>query len=268
MSGSPVYIDGKLLGAVSYSLGAFPREPIAGITPIGEMVDAVNAAGPRVADRSLGGRVAGDACGGVLRRSAGSWLAPPLRSAPSRGRAHHRSRLARGSRTDASSDRRRDGARRSDAVRSIAGCARRSRCRSCPSNRVRPRSGNAERAARPWRPCGAQPDQRRSASRSHRHGHPCRSRSGLRVRSSISESRHDGVPDDARQGAHCAPESADLDETGVDGTGDRHDEPGPDDRPSAEHLEPPRGSSTINLALGSARAARGDSDSLFFVTRR
>ena len=53
MSGSPVYIDGKLLGAVSYSLGAFPREPIAGITPIGEMVDAVNAAGPRIADRSL-----------------------------------------------------------------------------------------------------------------------------------------------------------------------------------------------------------------------
>src|SRR5262245_4909397 len=53
MSGSPVYLDGKLLGAVSYSLGAFPREPIAGITPIGEMVDAVNAAGPRGADRSL-----------------------------------------------------------------------------------------------------------------------------------------------------------------------------------------------------------------------
>ena len=53
MSGSPVYIEGKLLGAVSYSLGAFPREPIAGITPIGEMVDAVNASGPRVTDRSL-----------------------------------------------------------------------------------------------------------------------------------------------------------------------------------------------------------------------
>src|SRR5438270_2310569 len=31
MSGSPVYIDGKLIGAVSYSLGSFPKEPIAGI---------------------------------------------------------------------------------------------------------------------------------------------------------------------------------------------------------------------------------------------
>ena len=40
MSGSPVYIDGKLLGAVSYQLGQFPKEPIAGITPIGEMTDA------------------------------------------------------------------------------------------------------------------------------------------------------------------------------------------------------------------------------------
>jgi hypothetical protein len=40
MSGSPVYIDGRLLGAVSYALGQFPKEPIAGITPIGEMTDA------------------------------------------------------------------------------------------------------------------------------------------------------------------------------------------------------------------------------------
>jgi hypothetical protein len=37
MSGSPVYIDGKLIGAVSYALGSFSKEPIAGITPIDEM---------------------------------------------------------------------------------------------------------------------------------------------------------------------------------------------------------------------------------------
>lgn len=40
MSGSPVYIDGRLVGAVSYSLGQFSKEPIAGITPIDEMIDA------------------------------------------------------------------------------------------------------------------------------------------------------------------------------------------------------------------------------------
>ncbi len=39
MSGSPVYIDGRLVGAVSYSLGAFSKEPIAGITPIAEMTE-------------------------------------------------------------------------------------------------------------------------------------------------------------------------------------------------------------------------------------
>jgi hypothetical protein len=42
MSGSPVYIDGKLVGAVSYSLGQFSTEAIAGITPIAEMVDATS----------------------------------------------------------------------------------------------------------------------------------------------------------------------------------------------------------------------------------
>jgi hypothetical protein len=40
MSGSPVYIDGRLVGAVSYSIGNFSKEPIAGITPIAEMKDA------------------------------------------------------------------------------------------------------------------------------------------------------------------------------------------------------------------------------------
>ena len=40
MSGSPVYIDGRLIGAVSYSIGAFATEAIAGITPIAEMKDA------------------------------------------------------------------------------------------------------------------------------------------------------------------------------------------------------------------------------------
>lgn len=38
MSGSPVYIDGKLLGAVAYAWG-FAREPIAGITPFEQMLE-------------------------------------------------------------------------------------------------------------------------------------------------------------------------------------------------------------------------------------
>lgn len=38
MSGSPVYVGGKLIGAVAYSFGNFVKEPIAGITPIAEMM--------------------------------------------------------------------------------------------------------------------------------------------------------------------------------------------------------------------------------------
>jgi hypothetical protein len=47
MSGSPVYIDGRLVGAVSYSLGEFSKEPIAGITPISEMLADATLSAPR-----------------------------------------------------------------------------------------------------------------------------------------------------------------------------------------------------------------------------
>ncbi len=38
MSGSPVYIDGRLVGALAYRIGQFSKEPICGITPIGSMM--------------------------------------------------------------------------------------------------------------------------------------------------------------------------------------------------------------------------------------
>jgi len=44
MSGSPVYIDGKLVGAVAYAF-PFAKEPIAGITPIKYMIDIFERAG-------------------------------------------------------------------------------------------------------------------------------------------------------------------------------------------------------------------------------
>src|SRR5258708_25141453 len=53
MSGSPVYVDGRLIRAVAYALGSFSKEPIAGITPISEMTDST-----RFSDvRPLGSRV-------------------------------------------------------------------------------------------------------------------------------------------------------------------------------------------------------------------
>src|SRR6184192_1924370 len=38
MSGSPVYLDGKLAGALSLKLGTFTKDPIAGVTPIADVI--------------------------------------------------------------------------------------------------------------------------------------------------------------------------------------------------------------------------------------
>src|SRR5512136_1707681 len=38
MSGSPVYLEGKLAGAISLKLGVFTKEPIAGVTPIEDVL--------------------------------------------------------------------------------------------------------------------------------------------------------------------------------------------------------------------------------------
>src|SRR6202050_5204979 len=39
MSGSPVYLDGKLAGALAFRIGEFSKEPIAGVTPISDMLE-------------------------------------------------------------------------------------------------------------------------------------------------------------------------------------------------------------------------------------
>jgi SpoIVB peptidase S55 len=41
MSGSPVYVDGKIVGAIAFSF-PFSKEPIAGITPIKQMIELFN----------------------------------------------------------------------------------------------------------------------------------------------------------------------------------------------------------------------------------
>ncbi len=46
MSGSPVYIGGKLIGSVSYGLSSFSKKPIAGITPIEDILRVADAPGP------------------------------------------------------------------------------------------------------------------------------------------------------------------------------------------------------------------------------
>src|ERR1700683_2023488 len=39
MSGSPVYLNGKLAGALAFRIGEFSKEPIAGVTPIADMLE-------------------------------------------------------------------------------------------------------------------------------------------------------------------------------------------------------------------------------------
>jgi hypothetical protein len=71
MSGSPVYLDGKLAGALAFRIGEFSKEPIAGVTPIASMLEinaldrspAEEAAATRPAVTSATGKTAapGDA---------------------------------------------------------------------------------------------------------------------------------------------------------------------------------------------------------------
>ena len=52
MSGSPVYFEGKLAGALSLKLGSFTREAIGGVTPISEMLDVEKSSNADAASKS------------------------------------------------------------------------------------------------------------------------------------------------------------------------------------------------------------------------
>jgi hypothetical protein len=70
MSGSPVYVNGRLIGAISYTWG-FLKEPLAGITPIAEMLDILpgpQGRPPSQEDERLG---ASDPQGGASPDDAG-----------------------------------------------------------------------------------------------------------------------------------------------------------------------------------------------------
>ena len=79
MSGSPVYVDGKLMGAISLRLGAFSPDAICGITPIESMLeiqdfDKSRPADARTPDKASGasssGRHASDLVSQLVLRAA------------------------------------------------------------------------------------------------------------------------------------------------------------------------------------------------------
>ena len=55
MSGSPVYLDGKLAGALAFRIGEFSKEPIAGVTPIADMLE-INALDQSPAEENIAAR--------------------------------------------------------------------------------------------------------------------------------------------------------------------------------------------------------------------
>ncbi len=75
MSGSPVYIDGELVGALSYRIGQFTKEPIAGITPIAQMLEVRDLSAP---DLAVAPSVTADARSEDAERVAGNASPSPL----------------------------------------------------------------------------------------------------------------------------------------------------------------------------------------------
>ena len=210
MSGSPVYIDDRLIGAVSYALGSFAKEPIAGI-PIGRNggvrrqprsgpAPGAHAAAISPARRRTargGGRTRrrpGAAGAGLVRRPDAR---PGATAGGGRGRAATPDSDARG-------------ARRLHA----AGAGRLDR-----SARIRWLRGRRPWAARPCARVSAEPLQAGDAvgamlvrgdldDGSHRHRDDGGGRPRIRLRPSVLQPRIGAVPDDARGRDHRAAESA------------------------------------------------------------
>src|SRR5271154_4508129 len=80
MSGSPVYIEGKLAGALAFRIGEFSKEPIAGVTPIADMLEinaldkspAEEAAATKPAVTNVAGKTSGPGESVALPGSADS----------------------------------------------------------------------------------------------------------------------------------------------------------------------------------------------------
>ncbi len=73
MSGSPVYIGNKLLGSLSYRIGQFSKEPIAGITPIAQMLEVRDLATPASTDRSPGAPAGTEGPRDQESKGSGTW---------------------------------------------------------------------------------------------------------------------------------------------------------------------------------------------------
>lgn len=79
MSGSPVYIDGKLVGAIGFRIGQFTKQPIAGVTPIQQMLHVLSSSDSKIRNSSsatLADASSGNRASVASIRSMGGALQP------------------------------------------------------------------------------------------------------------------------------------------------------------------------------------------------
>ncbi len=84
MSGSPVYLDGKLAGALAFRIGEFSKEPIAGVTPIADMLE-INALDTTPEDRPGSVRPRSPS----LETTSSPGISPSLSSSSTKGFANY-----------------------------------------------------------------------------------------------------------------------------------------------------------------------------------
>lgn len=80
MSGSPVFVDGRLVGALAYRVGTIPREPVAGVTPARDVLAAAISPPPGNSPaEEMASPIATPVQIGGLVGPVREWLAPRLR---------------------------------------------------------------------------------------------------------------------------------------------------------------------------------------------
>ena len=233
MSGSPVYIDGRLVGAVSVLAGRVLEG-----ADRRHHADRRHDRRHRPHHRHAGAgaeRGRGPALAGRRRRSSRRPCATPSRGSPARAR---RSRWPASTapvlaalpdhsqlRPIVASPTRWPASPATRPRRSPARSARRSR-RGTPAQAPIAAGTAVDRGAGARRRGRRQPDPRRPDLRRHRHGHPRRRRARLRVRPSVLQPRPDRVPDDAGLRPDAAAEPERLAEAGRHRRRRRHDAAG------------------------------------------
>ena len=230
MSGSPVYIDGRLIGAVSYSIGAFSKEADRRhhADRGDEGRDARCRAAPPHEQARLELPITREGCRPALA-AAYAALAPFARAPADVQAIGLPAAAGRAARRDAAADRHAaaHGRLRARRVDLVGGAFR-----DAGFSPVITGAGGGAPDERPTGPLREGRRDRRVARQRRprdgrdRHRHPHRRRQRLRLRPSLLQPRPDRVPDDARLRLHDAAEPDDVVQDLQHGRDDRDDAAG------------------------------------------